>query len=341
MAREDGTPPGAVEFLQKLSEEPWRYGFFQTVRRLDCLYSEYPATGRSFRPADDPLRFSQEPYAEFAPSTLNGLTQDNQSARPRLSQRFLGLFGPDGPLPIHLTEYARDRSRQNRDPTFARFADIFHHRMIALFYRAWANSQPTVQMDRKDDRFSVYLGSLIGWGSRELVGADEMHYQSKLAFAGHLGSLPRHPAGLESIVREYFEVPAFLKEFIGHWLKIPQRDHLELGREGVGALGMDTVLGERAWQRQDKFRIVLGPLSLDQYTAFLPSGKSFKALVAAVRDYVGMEMLWEINLVLEKAQKPVACLGKSGKLGWTSWLESKDRQQDVDDLLLQVQNYVN
>lgn len=343
MAGENRSSTSAITFLTEVSEKPYRYGFFLTVRRINCFYNDKPITGSAFRPSEDPLRFSQEPYTSFAASTLNALEFDESSQYPRLSQNFIGLFGPNGPLPLHLTEYARDRSRHHHDKSMARFADIFHHRIISLFYRAWAQSQPTVQFDRPDtDRFAVYLGSLIGLGLPSLRDVDSMHHLSKLSFAGHLGSLPRHVSGLVSLLQGYFGVVVNVVEYIAHWMKIPDQDRIRLGEGSIaGLLGQDTVIGERVWQRQDKFRISLGPLSLDEYESFLPNGHSFEALVSAVRNYVGLEYLWEVNLILEKEDKPVTCLGKSGTLGWTSWLQTESQLDHVDDLLLQVENYVH
>ncbi len=81
--------------------------------------------------------------------------------RPRLQVRLFGLLGPNGPLPLHITEYARERLRHANDPTLSRFLDLFHHRFLTLFYRAWAQAQPHVNRDRpRDDRFAVYVGSL-------------------------------------------------------------------------------------------------------------------------------------------------------------------------------------
>ncbi|MGA9572849.1 MAG: type VI secretion system baseplate subunit TssG [Lysobacterales bacterium] len=343
MGSEGRTETAALSFLAEVSEKPYQYGFFQTVRRINCFYNDKPLTGQSFRPSDDPIRFTQEPYTFFAPATLGGLKIDGSSPYPQLSQRFLGLFGPNGPLPLHLTEYARDRSRHHRDHSLAAFADMFHHRVVSLFYAAWAQSQPVVQFDRPgEDRFAMYVGSLIGLGPKCLRGLDGMHHVSKLAFAGHLSSLPRHVNGLVSLIEGYFNVPTAVREFIAHWMHIPPNDLVRLGEAGMnGCLGQNTIIGERVWQRQDKFQLRLGPLSLDRYEAFLPTGKSFNALVAAVRNYVGIEFLWEVNLILKKEEKPVTCLGKSGALGWTSWLETDSRVDHVDDLLLQVQNYVN
>ncbi len=343
MASEDGSQTSVVEFLHDVSEKPYRYGFYQTVRRINCFYRDKPITGKAHRPSDDPIRFAQEPYTSFAPSTLSSLEIDSSSQYPRLSQRFIGMFGPNGPLPLHLTEYARDRSRHHRDKTFARFMDMFHHRIVSLFYGAWAQAQPVVQFDRPEqDRFAMYVGSLFGLGLPSLRNADAMHHSSKLGFAGHLSSLPRHVDGLVSMIQGYFEVQSNITEFIAHWMQIPAADRVKLGESSLnGCLGKNTVIGERVWQRQDKFRVSLGPLSLDQYEAFLPTGKSFKALVALVSNYVGIEYLWEVNLILSKEEKPVSCLGKSGSLGWTSWLQTELQVDHVDDLLLQVENYTH
>jgi len=342
MASKDGKTSDRLALLDSVAAEPWRYGLLSLIRRLDSLNPDAPGTGRSVKPAQDAIRFSQDPFNEFAPSTLTGLVTDEEGRPPRLVQTFFGLFGPDGPLPNHLTEVARDRARQHADPTIARFADLFHHRLISLYYRAWAQAQPTVQFDRPtQDQFAGYVAALVGLRPASLRDADNMEFTAKLSFSGHLGSLPRNRTGLESLLSEYFQIPVQVHEFIAHWLRIPRRDHLLLGRKGgSGCLGQDTVIGERVWQRQDKIRVVLGPLSLDDYTAYLPTGKSFKALVSAVRNSIGMELLWEVNLVLRREEKPVTCLGKSGALGWTSWLQSERADKDVADLLLQVQNYV-
>jgi type VI secretion system protein ImpH len=343
MASEDRSATSAISFLTEVSEKPYRYGFFQTVRRINCYYQDKPLTGQAIKPNDDPIRFIQEPYTFFAPSTLAGLEMDESSPFPKLSQRFIGLFGPNGPLPLHITEYARDRARHHRDKSLSGFVNMFHHRIVSLFYRAWAQSQPTVQFDRPEkDRFAMYIGSLIGLGPQNLRDADAMHHLAKLSFVGHLSSLPRHVDGLMSLIKGYFDVPTQVREFVAHWMKIPASDRLQLGGMSLGGyLGRDTIIGERVWQRQDKFQVRLGPLSLDTYESFLPTGKSFKSLLAVVRNYIGLEYLWEVNLILKKEEKPVTCLGVSGTLGWTSWLQTERQLDHVEDLLLQVENYVH
>ena len=341
MASENGNKTDSVNLLSEMQQEPHRFGFFPAVRRLNCCFTGKPLTGYAFRPADDAVRFSQSPHTLFAPSTIEAITMDGPGGTPVISQFFLGLFGPDGPLPLHITEFVRDRQRHKQDSTFVGFADMFHHRMVSLFYSVWAQGQPTVQRDRPEsDRFSEYVGSLIGLGTPACKNADAMAFTSKLHYAGHMSSLPRHAEGLASILQSYFQVPTSVIEFIAHWLTIPKRDRFRLGSDmGLGSLGTSAVLGEEVWQRQDKFQIQVGPMSLDEYEAFLPTGSYFSPMVAAVRNYLGLELLWEVRLLLKGTEKPVTCLGKQGALGWTSWLQSETSSDEVGDLVLQASSY--
>ena len=81
---------------------------------------------------DDPVRFGQLPSLAFAPSTIAQFVPASDGRPPRLLELFFGLLGPNGPLPLHLTDYARERMTRWHDPTLVRFLDVFHHRMLSL-----------------------------------------------------------------------------------------------------------------------------------------------------------------------------------------------------------------
>ena len=139
---------------------------------IECESPQLPRLGHSVRLADDPLRLGQKPDCTFAPSTLASVSQAGTAAVPRLDQFFFGLTGPNGPLPLHLTEYARERQRNVNDATFKRFMDVFHHRLLTLFYRAWAEARPEISHDRIDDDYwSARLAALSGRGMPSLRGA--------------------------------------------------------------------------------------------------------------------------------------------------------------------------
>lgn len=339
MAGENRTAPDLVRHLQALAVQPHRFGLFAALRRIECLSRDRPRLGCSARPSEDPVRLGQEPSLAFAPSTLASFAPGAPGRPARLEVLCFGLFGPNGPLPLHLTEYARDRLRHFADPTFARFADLFHHRLISLFYRAWASGEPAVAFDRPEsDRFGDFIGSLCGLGLPSLRGRDAMSDLAKLHFAGRLGCPSRPPEGLLAILRSLLGVPVALQEFVGHWLWLPVAGRCRLGETPVsGTLGVSAVLGERVWDCQHRFRLVLGPLTLAEYRGLLPSGPRIAPLVAAVRSYVGLELAWDVNLVLRAGEVPQARLGTSGRLGWTTWLGRRDPATDAGDLLLDAE----
>jgi len=150
------------QLLHGVQGEPWAHDFFALVRRIDSLRPQAPRTGQALRPAQEALRFAQPPELDFAPAPLSRLELRDDAA-PRLSVRFFGLLGPHGPMPLHFTEYVRERVHQHGDGAAAHFLDLFHHRLLSLFYAAWAQAQPVVHADRPgDDRYRVWLGAAAG-----------------------------------------------------------------------------------------------------------------------------------------------------------------------------------
>ena len=78
---------------------------------------------------------------------------------------------------------------------------------------------------------------------------------------------------------------------------------------------------------------MFGPLNLDQFERVLPGGESLRRLVALVRNYIGDQLNWDVNLVLKKQEVPDLRLGQSGYLGWTSWLTPRPGEHDADDAI--------
>jgi type VI secretion system protein ImpH len=334
MAAPDGRPTARVALFDALARAPWSFDFFQALRRIEGVHPDRPRLGTALRPADEPVRLSQEPSVAFAPSTLAAFEPDHPGA-PRLEQRVFGLLGPNGPLPLHLTEYVRERVRLHRDATLARFLDLFHHRMALLFYRAWAEGRPTVQHDRlDDDRFLVYVGALAGYGAAATRGRDAVADHAKGFFAGHLSRSARNAEGLVSIVAEYFGVPARVEQFVLDWLALTADQRTSLGgaRPVSGRLGLGAVVGDRVRDVQSRFRLVLGPLDFDRFLDFLPDGRSLGGLVDWVRNYVGFEFDWQLQLVLARDEVPSVRLGREGQLGWTAWLGSRPSASDAGDV---------
>lgn len=247
------------------------------------------------------------------------------NGRPRIVNAFFGLLGPNGPLPLHITEYARDRMINSGDRTLIRFLDLFHHRMLALLYRAFANSEPVVHRDRpRSDRFRLYVGALFGFGLESQRDRDAVPDDAKLYFAGRLAAQPRNAEGLRAMIAEFFGVQAGIEQFVGEWVDLPTRSRWRLGGPGVGsALGRSTAIGRRAWLCQSKFRVVVGPLEPDQFPQWLPGGESLARLEALVQSYVGDQFSWDVRVVLSDRTRQPWRLGARAQLGWTTWLGSR------------------
>jgi len=157
-----------------------------------------------------------------------------------------------------------------------------------------------------------------------------------LHFSGRLALQCKNAEGLGAILGDFFDVPVQIEQFIGHWVAIPEPDCCRLGSSRAnGLLGANIVVGKQIWDYQQKFRIRMGPMNFRQYCKLLPGGQSLKKLTAWVRNYIGYELSWDVQLVLKAGEIPVARLGQVGQLGWSAWLCNKPLRRDVDDLILQ------
>jgi type VI secretion system protein ImpH len=324
--------------MQALKDKPYGFDFFQAVRRLECAHPEMPRVGHSQRPQNDPVRFCQNVSLAFEPSAIKAFQEATDEHPSRMVVNFLGLLGTNGPLPLPITEYVYDRLHNHKDKTLASFLDVFNHRMISLFYRAWACNQQGVSHDRtEEDRFAIYIGSLFGIGEDSFRNRDDVPDVAKLHYSGRLVCQTRNAEGLREILQDYFGIAVCIEQFIGQWIDIPQEHYCRLGESAENAkLGSTLVIGSRFWECQQKFRIKFGPMHFSEYQRMLPGGDSIRRLIAWVKNYVGDELSWEAQLILTAKEVPGVCLGKMGQLGWSTWLKSREFEKDADDLVLRA-----
>lgn len=323
------------------------FGFYAALRRLECHFRGRPRLGEAAHPADEAVRFAQDPSLAFRAQAIAGLREGNLERPARVAVGFFGAFGPHGPLPTHLTEYAFERQRHHGDGALVGFLDIFHHRLVSLLYRAWADAQPTVSHDRlDDDRFARRLGSLIGLpaalGGQPYSPIDHACLHSAGHFVGHT----RHAEGLAKTLRASFGVPARIDEFVGCWLSIPDATCWRIpsgaahpAREvdaPLGVLGASTRIGTEVYDQQSAFCVVLGPLGRADYERFLPDGPHLPHLVELVERYAGLELGWTLRLVLREPERRAAVLGVEGRVALTAHLASAGDAipSDYEDLLI-------
>ena len=338
MASSQRPGPDHLSLYDRLVEAPEEHHLFQALRVIEAHHSDAPRLGESRRPREDRVRLGQEAELAFPTSTIAAYTRGAAGRPDKLTNRFFGLFGPHGPLPLHLTEYARDRRRNHRDWTLQAFGDMITHRMMSLFYRAWTTGQPAPNYDRTDldDNIAPKVAALAGYHGKHLDNRDAVPGRGRLSFTGHFSQGPRNAAGLVAILSSYFGVPVTVQEFVGTWLDLEPDDQWELGRPA--ALGQSTSIGSRVWSRSAKFRIRIGPLSRADYERMLPGGDALERLTAIVRSYAGDALEWDVNLVLKGDEVPRASLGGTTRLGLVSWTGARPDpdavRADAEDLYI-------
>jgi type VI secretion system protein ImpH len=328
---ERARPDDLTHFAQ-LQANPTKFHIFHALRIIEAHYADRPRLGTSRRAAQDPVRLGQEAELAFPTSTIADFKLGSPSV---LTNRAFGLFGPMGPMPLHLTEYARERRRNFRDTTFIAFANTFTHRLMTLFYRAWAAGQPAPSFDRPEqDPFERKVAAISGYHGPGLARRDLMPDMAKRYFAGHLASGTKTAEGLVSLLQSFFEAPVHIQQFIGCWLDLEPDDRWQLGKPA--GLGKSTSIGTRVWSRAAKFRILVGPLSLADYRRFLPGQGTIERLEAIVRNFVGDALDWDVNVILRAAEVPRAALGGvNAALGLTTWVGvRRDAGHDANDLYL-------
>lgn len=309
--------------LEELRRAPERFSLFAALRLLEQAFPQRPRLGEGRKAHDEALRLGHTPHLTFATSDVAAYEETVQGGR--LEQHSFGLFGPNGPLPVHLTELAYQRRRNAEDDTIADFLQIFQHRLISLFYRAWANSDPATSFDRPDsDRFVMYVGSVLGLAPPAARDRDAVPDYAKLSRAGLFAQQSRPAEALETILADYLDLDADVRQLSGAWLTLPRELRCRLRRDPQAAtLGEGAFLGQSSWQRQHKFEMAFGPLTFARFETFLPGRQSLRKVCALVRFYTNDEWMWQLRLLLLAEEIPRLCLGKAGLLGWSTWLGTR------------------
>ncbi len=315
---------------------PESMGFFELLRRLERDQQRF---GRAGGPSREPARLGQRARLTFGTRDVAGF---HPGAPAKVDVEVLGLLGPEGALPLHITRWVLGRlsdrwftegSDAAADTTFLDFCNLLQHRMMALYWRAWADARPEVQIEHgAAGRVQAMVEALAGVA---LPGTKPKGTSAgtrlKIRHATSLGRQVYSVERLTAYLGDVLEAPVGLVEFLGTWTEIPPRLQSRLGRAHA-ELGRSAVVGGRSFQRQTLVELRVGPLTLARFTEFLADPALTGRLRHAIRHAMGREMEFNLRLVLARDQVPDARLGGC-QLGRTTWLSPK-RQADADDLRL-------
>lgn len=325
----------AVEetLIARLFREPYRFSFFRAVNLLEALSPRRKRLGDALTPDEEAVRFQVKPGFGFPASDISALESVDGDGSPRMAVTFIGLVGPNGILPDWYNEMALERNRQ-KDFTVTAFYDMFHHRLIALFYLAWKKYRfPENYLAGAKDRLSRHLFSLIGLGTPGLSGRMGLPEESLLFYSGLLSRTVPSALAIEATVEYLSGVRAWVEQFINRMLPLGVEDQTQVGAAN-SRLGEDTVCGSFVWENQTKFRVNLGPMHYRQFLDFIPTGKLLRPIFGLVRYQVGIEFEFEIRVHLKREEVPGCVLGSTApsaaRLGWSTWTKHPDFVHETD-----------
>jgi type VI secretion system protein ImpH len=135
---------------------------------------------------------------------------------------------------------------------------------------------------------------------------------------------------LRNTLADYFGVPMQIEQFVGKWYAVPPGQLSMLGERNV-VLGATALAGERVWQRDMRARLVIGPLSIEQYEAFLPGAEHAIALERMLTLLARVTLEYEVSLVLRREEVGASRLGAGARLGWDAFLCTREADRDRAD----------
>jgi type VI secretion system protein ImpH len=338
------------DLFGRLLDNPNGFDFFQAVSLLEHLIPDRSPVGEFADPSDEVVRFDTPSSVGFPASSIQALKQGGEGQPAEMTVNFMGLTGPQGTLPLDYSLYAAGRIRSG-DRAMKDFLGMFEHRMISLFYRAWAKSHATVGHAEGADRdwLTSYMLNVVGLGTPGLQGRLQLPDEALVYFAGLLALPSRPAAALEQLVGDYWHVPVQVEQFVGAWYPLARRAQTALGESsamgdalgaGEGSLGYGAVAGDEVWDQQGRVRLRIGPLTRRQYDRFLPGGEAHDALRALTRFFGNDQFDFEVQLVLARDEAPQCRLDPDEaplQLGWGTWLRTAPLDRDPDDAVFLLQ----
>ncbi len=313
--------------------------FFELLRRLEVGDYRF---GRIGGPGREPARLGQRIRMAFATRDVAGFHPGTDSQPSRVDVEVLGLLGPEGALPLHMTRWVMSRlsdrwfagadTDATSDTTFLDFCNLLQHRMMALYWRAWGDARPEVQIEHgPGGRVQAVLNALAGVGLPGAATGGATDLALKLRHATSLGHQVQGVERLTAYLADVAGAPVRLVEFVGSWLDLPKGLQSRLG-QAHAVLGQSAVAGARSFTRQARVELQIGPLSLPDYSGFLRDSGVIDRLRHAIRHAIGHELEVDLRLVLARGDIPDGRIGAM-QLGRTGWLAHR-RSADAADLVL-------
>jgi type VI secretion system protein ImpH len=344
---------GDCALLRRLVGQAWEFDFFQAVWLLERYRGGDTLVGARGPAARERLRFRPDLSLGFPATDLRRIIAcrrpDTGESSYLLEIAFLGLYGVSTPLPLHYAveilrgaepalsaepgaAAAGERSVSPAAATASSpvrdFLDVFHHRIISLFFRAWLKYRHERMFGAPQrDALTGYLCLLNGCPpafDEQTLGLSPVRL---LRYVGTLTQRPRSATTLAGLLFDYWgDVPVQIQQFVGQWVPLTEADQNRLGAVNCG-LGVDLTIGEQVYDLAGAFTICVGPVDWQTYLSFLPGGFRFQQTRALTRLYGCDPLAFTIQVTLRAGEVPETQLisaDQAGALGLTSWVRTAE-----------------
>ncbi len=337
MDAEDRQPApalGADTSPERLGALP--LSFVALVRLLERLTPDTVRVGELGPPAAEGLRFHHDPSLSFHTSDVVSLTRVESARNPEdvlapthpvyhVTTSFLGLSGTVSPLPAYFGEEVVFEDAD--EPVRRDFFDVFHHRLLSLFYRSVARYRLSAEQNAHlNDAWSQRALSLLGFDVYQHPPAGNLGPARLLQLAPLFAHRSRGPraleVGLQQVLEDHLDgARVQVQECAGRLTEVDPPNWTRLGRERT-RLGQDLLLGHRIYDRAGSFAIHIGAVTWHLYERLRPGGDLLPLVEELVGWLVRDPLDYLLHITLRPGEAPGLQLGVAGgsRLGRNSWL---------------------
>ncbi|ALQ56518.1 MAG: type VI secretion system protein ImpH [Pseudoalteromonas tetraodonis] len=281
---------------------------------------EYRYVGYDSSPKQELIKFTATQKFGYPGNAITKLEQasfEDGLHKVNMQISFMGLTGCSGALPQFYSELVMQRLRY-KDTTMRDFYDMFNHRLVSLYYRAWKKYKPSlnhVNKDKNKDPYTQILGLLSGG-----------YNDHQLHFSGLYSRKIRNAFDLKSVLSSYLGCDVVIKQMVGKWHDLKPQEQTCLASERLyegqhARLGVDTVIGKKIWDISSNIEIHISTTDIDKAKSLLPKGKLFELATKIVKDYAGNAISFRLIIESDFQQLDAVQLSKREcQLGANSFL---------------------
>jgi type VI secretion system protein ImpH len=311
-----------TELLEKQASE---FGFFQAVQLLHRLNPNATPIGGLGPPSQEPVRFKVSPSLIFAASDVESIVPrdpDSKKSYATLTARFLGLTGASSPLANNMVEEVL-RDAIDGDGVLAAFYDIFHHRVLSLYFRAWKKYRFSAGF-RTDgrDAFTQRALAFVGVDPGGVPSRDALPPATLLAMAPLLSQRTRSARTLHiALERLLPNVGIHVESFVERFVMISPEQRVKLALENT-TLCENFTIGRRVYDRSGRFRVCVGPVDYQDFEELMPGGPHYPTIRKVIEQFSRGILEAELEVTLKEEESPRFQLGnrRGALLGTTTQL---------------------